>query len=150
MQVKKNPHHITANRVFSPLFTLPQPCNSLSLSMASLDAELVWLTAAEQQAAMAAGEVTAVELCTLYLQAEAAGSNLRPLATPSPSPQASPSTSLTPSPSLTHALTLTSFLQRISDIDKNGPRLSSVLEVAPEALVHAAAADAERRVGGPH
>ena len=86
MQVKKNPHHITANRLFSPLFTLPQPCNSLSLSMASLDAELVWLTAAEQQAAMAAGEVTAVELCTLYLQAEAAGSNLRPLATPSPSP----------------------------------------------------------------
>ena len=51
---------------------------------------------------------------------------------------------------LTHALTLTSFLQRISDIDKNGPRLSSVLEVAPEALVHAAAADAERRVCGPH
>ena len=48
--------------------------------MASLDAELVWLTAAEQQAAMAAGEVTAVELCTFYLQAEAAVSNLRPLA----------------------------------------------------------------------
>ena len=50
---------------------------------------------------------------------------------------------------LTLALTLTTFLQRITDIDKNGPRLRSVLEVAPEALVHAADADAERRVGGP-
>ena len=42
-------------------------------------AELVWLTAADQQAAMAAGEVTAVELCTLYLQA-------RPSPWPSPWP----------------------------------------------------------------
>jgi amidase len=30
--------------------------------------ELAWLTAAEQQAAMTAGEVTAVQLCELYLQ----------------------------------------------------------------------------------
>ena len=74
--------------------------------MALPESELVWLTAAEQQVAMAAGEVTAVELCTLYLQ-------------------------------------------RITDIDRGGPRLNSVLEVSPEALVHAAAADAELQATGP-
>ena len=69
-----------STRAFLP-FKPPHPaCNSLMMAelrmrqssacgRAPHAAELVWLTAADQQAAMAAGEVTAVELCTLYLQA---------------------------------------------------------------------------------
>ncbi|MDF2630961.1 MAG: amidase [Symbiobacteriaceae bacterium] len=48
------------------------------------------------------------------------------------------------------AVALTSFyLERIAQIDKQGPRLNAVLEVNPDALFIARALDAERRQTGP-
>ena len=39
------------------------------------------------------------------------------------------------------------YLQRIKQLDENGPRLNSIIELNPDALTMAAAADAERRRG---
>ena len=39
------------------------------------------------------------------------------------------------------------YLDRIAAIDKNGPRLNSVIELNPDALTEAAARDAERKAG---
>jgi len=41
------------------------------------------------------------------------------------------------------------YLQRIEEIDRNGPALRSVIEVNPDALVIADALDAERKAKGP-
>ncbi|HYK83608.1 MAG TPA: amidase [Gemmatimonadales bacterium] len=41
------------------------------------------------------------------------------------------------------------YLQRISELDKQGPALRAVLEINPDALASAAALDAERRAKGP-
>ena len=41
------------------------------------------------------------------------------------------------------------FLQRIHRLDRNGPRLNSVIELNPEAVAMARALDAERRAKGP-
>ena len=41
------------------------------------------------------------------------------------------------------------YLQRIAEVDRDGPRLNSVIEVNPDALSIAAALDAERRERGP-
>lgn len=41
------------------------------------------------------------------------------------------------------------YLDRIDVIDRNGPRLNSIIEVNPEAMEIAAALDAERRASGP-
>ena len=40
------------------------------------------------------------------------------------------------------------FLERIQDVDKNGPRLNSVIEVNPDALANAEALDKERKDKG--
>src|SRR5262245_34700412 len=40
------------------------------------------------------------------------------------------------------------YLSRIAAIDKQGPRLNSVIELNPEALAHADALDAERKTKG--
>ncbi len=47
-----------------------------------------------------------------------------------------------------HAITET-YLRRIGEIDQDGPRLNSVIEVNPDALEIADALDAERRERGP-
>ncbi len=41
------------------------------------------------------------------------------------------------------------YLDRINAIDRNGPRLNSIIEINPEALEIAAALDAERKASGP-
>ncbi len=41
-----------------------------------------------------------------------------------------------------------SYLQRISEIDRSGPMLRSIIEVNPDAVAIAEAFDAERRQGG--
>ena len=48
----------------------------------------------------------------------------------------------------TNAVQLTNrFLERIEAIDRNGPRLNSIIEVNPDALEIAARMDAERQQG---
>jgi amidase len=41
------------------------------------------------------------------------------------------------------------YLDRISAIDRNGPRLNSIIEINPDAIAIAAALDDERRASGP-
>ncbi len=45
-----------------------------------------------------------------------------------------------------HAIT-EAYLKRIQEIDQNGPKLNSVIEINPDALTIAAAMDAERKAG---
>src|SRR5437879_6573163 len=44
---------------------------------------------------------------------------------------------------------VTAYLQRIDELDRNGPTLRAVLEANPDALTQAAALDAERKAKGP-
>ena len=41
------------------------------------------------------------------------------------------------------------YLERINEVDKNGPALNSVIEINPDALAIADAMDAERKAKGP-
>lgn len=52
-------------------------------------------------------------------------------------------------PALTAVALTESYLRRISEIDRAGPRLNSVIEVNPDALATAAALDRERAERGP-
>ena len=42
------------------------------------------------------------------------------------------------------------YLERIEDIDKEGPKINSVLQINPDALAIADALDQERKMKGPH